>query len=99
TSVAVFPEGTRSFDGVMRPFRKGSFRLALKAASPVVPLSISGSHLVMKRGEVTVYPRKVRLTIGEPMLVDGLTEADAGALSERVRDVVRKKLELSASPG
>jgi 1-acyl-sn-glycerol-3-phosphate acyltransferase len=99
TSVAVFPEGTRSYDGVMRPFRKGSFRLALKAATPVVPLTISGSHLVMRRGKVTVYPRRVRLTIGEPILVEGLSEADAGALSERVRDVVRRNLERSASPG
>jgi 1-acyl-sn-glycerol-3-phosphate acyltransferase len=99
TSVAVFPEGTRSYDGVMRPFRKGSFRLALKAATPVVPVTISGSHLVMRRGKVTVHPRRVRLTIGEPILVEGLSEADAGALSERVRDVVRRNLERSASPG
>jgi 1-acyl-sn-glycerol-3-phosphate acyltransferase len=99
TSVAVFPEGTRSYDGVMRAFRKGSFRLALKAATPVVPLTIAGSHLVMKRGKVTVYPRKVRLTIGEPVTVEGLTETDAGALSERVRKVVQAKLEGSAEPG
>lgn len=99
TSVMVFPEGTRSYDGVMRRFRKGSFRLALKAATPVVPLTIAGSHRVMKRGKVTVYPGKVRLTIGEPILVEGLTEADAGALSERVREVVRRNLEGSASPG
>ena len=99
TSVAVFPEGTRSYDGVMRAFRKGSFRLALKAATPVVPLTISGSHLVMRRGKVTVYPRKVRLVIGEPLPVEGLTETDAAALSEQVRDVVRRSLEGSASPG
>jgi 1-acyl-sn-glycerol-3-phosphate acyltransferase len=92
TSVAVFPEGTRSYDGVMRAFRKGSFRLALKAATPVVPLTISGSHLVMKRGKVTVYPRTVRLTIGEPIPVSGLAESDAAALSERVRGVVQQTL-------
>jgi 1-acyl-sn-glycerol-3-phosphate acyltransferase len=99
TSVAVFPEGTRSYNGAMRPFRKGSFRLALKAATPVVPLTISGSHLVMKRGKVTVYPRKVRLTIGEPMPVVDLTESDAGALADRVRDVVQRTLEGPAAPG
>lgn len=99
TSVVVFPEGTRSYDGVMRAFRKGSFRLALKAETPVVPLTISGSHLVMRRGRVTVYPGKVRLTIGAPIGVDGLTESDAGSLSERVRDVVKRNLEASPSPG
>lgn len=92
TSVVVFPEGTRSYDGVMRPFRKGSFRLALKAGTPVVPLTISGSHRVMKRGKVTVYPGKVSLRIGEPISVEGLTENDAADLSERVRGVVRENL-------
>jgi 1-acyl-sn-glycerol-3-phosphate acyltransferase len=92
TSVAVFPEGTRSYDGVMRAFRKGSFRLALKASTPVVPLTISGSHLVMKRGRVTVYPGKVKLTIGEPIPVSGLAESDAASLSERVREVVQQRL-------
>jgi 1-acyl-sn-glycerol-3-phosphate acyltransferase len=92
TSVVVFPEGTRSFDGVMRSFRKGSFRLAVKAGIPVVPLTIDGSHLVMQRGKVTVYPRKVTLTIGEPLPVDGLTDADARALSEKVRDAVEEGL-------
>jgi 1-acyl-sn-glycerol-3-phosphate acyltransferase len=99
TSVVVFPEGTRSYDGVMRAFRKGSFRLALKAETPIVPLTISGSHLVMRRGRVTVYPGRVRLTIGAPIGVDGLTESDAGSLSERVRDVVKRNLEASPSPG
>ncbi len=99
TSVVVFPEGTRSYNGMMRAFRKGSFRLAVKAGKPIVPLTIAGSHLVMTRGKVTVYPGKVRLTIGESVEVEGLTEADASALSERVRDVVQKNLEVSASPG
>jgi 1-acyl-sn-glycerol-3-phosphate acyltransferase len=99
TSVVVFPEGTRSYDGVMRAFRKGSFRLALKAETPIVPLTISGSHLVMKRGRVTVYPGRVRLTIGAPIGIDGLAESDAGSLSERVRDVVKRNLEASPSPG
>jgi 1-acyl-sn-glycerol-3-phosphate acyltransferase len=91
-SVVVFPEGTRSYDGVMRPFRKGSFRLALKAGTPIVPLSISGSYRVMKRGKVTVYPGKVTLRIGEPIAVEGLTEEDAPTLSDRVREVVQRNL-------
>jgi 1-acyl-sn-glycerol-3-phosphate acyltransferase len=92
TSVVVFPEGTRSFDGAMRSFRKGSFRLAVKAGIPVVPLTIDGSHLVMKRGKVTVYPGTVRLTIGEPLAVEGLTDADSRALSEKVREAVEERL-------
>lgn len=97
TSVVVFPEGTRSFDGVMKKFRKGSFRLAIKAKTPVVPLTIADSHQVMKRGRVTVYPRKVRLTIAAPIAVEGLGEADAASLSARVREVVARNLARTAT--
>lgn len=99
TSVVVFPEGTRSYDGVMRNFRKGSFRLAIKAGTPVVPITIADSHRVMKRGRVTVYPRKVRLTIDAPIDVEGFDEARAAALAERVRAVVARNLARTASPG
>jgi 1-acyl-sn-glycerol-3-phosphate acyltransferase len=98
TSVVVFPEGTRSYDGVMKNFRKGSFRLAIKARTPVVPLTIADSHRVMKRGRVTVYPRKVRLTIDAPIEVEGLEETDAASLSLRVREVVARNLARTARP-
>ena len=97
TSVAVFPEGTRSYDGVMRPFKKGSFRLALKASTPVVPMTIVGSHLVMKRGRVTVYPRTVKLIVDRPVPVVGLEEEDAGKLLDTVRAVVSETLESAGT--
>jgi len=99
TSVVVFPEGTRSYDGVMRAFKKGSFRLAIRAGAPVVPLAIADSHLVMKRGRVTVYPRKVSLVIDRPISVDGLSDEDAGALAERVRQIVSRNLAAASSGG
>jgi 1-acyl-sn-glycerol-3-phosphate acyltransferase len=95
TSVAVFPEGTRSFDGVMRAFKKGSFRLAIKAQTPVVPMTITDSHLVMKRGEVTVHPRTVTLIIDQPISVEGWPEERAGELCERVREIVSRNLDAS----
>lgn len=93
TSLAVFPEGTRSYDGVMRTFKKGSFRLAIKAGAPVVPVTIIGSHLVMKRGQVTVYPRTVKLVIDRPMPVANLDEDQADLLMKQVRTVVSRNLE------
>lgn len=95
TSVAVFPEGTRSYDGVLRGFKKGSFRLAIKAETSVVPLTITDSHLVMKRGEVTVHPRTVKLIIDRPIAVEGWSEERAAELGERVRQIVSKNLEAS----
>ncbi|HSF18627.1 MAG TPA: lysophospholipid acyltransferase family protein [Vicinamibacteria bacterium] len=97
TSVVVFPEGTRSFDGVLRPFKKGSFRLALRAGIPVVPITIADSYLVMKRSEVTVHPRRIGLTIDRPIPLDNLDEGQADVLAERVRAVVSRNLEAARS--
>ena len=93
TSVAVFPEGTRSYDGVMRTFKRGSFRRAIKSGVPIVPMTIIGSHMVMKRGQVTVYPKTVKLVIDHPIPVADLDEDQAGALMEQVRSVVSRNLE------
>lgn len=92
TSIAVFPEGTRSYDGVMRPFKKGSFRIAIKAGAPIVPTTIVDSHLVMKRGKVTVYPRTVKLVIDHPIPVDNFSEDQTDALMKQVRDAVSRNL-------
>lgn len=93
TSVVVFPEGTRSYDGVMRAFKKGSFRLAIKARTPVVPMTIIDSHRVMRRGRVTVYPRTVKLVIDQPISVEDLDEEQADELMQNVRAVVSGHLE------
>lgn len=93
TSVAVFPEGTRSYDGVMRTFKKGSFRLAIKAGAPIVPMTILGSHEVMQRGRVTVYPKTVKLVIDRPIPVTDLDEDQADALMQEVQSVVSRNLE------
>ncbi len=93
TSVAVFPEGTRSSDGVMRMFKNVSFRLAIKAGAPIVPMTIIGSHMVMKRGQVTVYPKTVKLVIDRPMPVADLDEDQADLLIKQVRTVVSGNLE------
>jgi len=98
TPVVVFPEGTRSYDGVMRPFKKGSFRLAIMSGRPIVPMTIVDSYLVMKRGRVTVHPRTVKLIIDRPIETRGLAEEQAGELMERVRAVVSRNLERATQP-
>src|SRR5947209_1191250 len=56
TSVAVFPEGTRSPDGSVRAFKKGSFVLAIRAGVPVVPVSLAGVKRVAPRGLLSLRP-------------------------------------------
>jgi 1-acyl-sn-glycerol-3-phosphate acyltransferase len=90
SSIVVFPEGTRSRDGAIGRFKNGSFLLAIRAGVPVVPVTISESWRVMKRGEFTVHPGRVRVHVDRPIPVDAYKEPSAAAaeVSQRVRGVV-----------
>lgn len=63
----VYPEGTRSRDGRLLPFKKGAFVMALEAGVPIVPVTVSGCTAVMPKGDVRVYPATVRITVHEPI--------------------------------
>lgn len=65
--VGVYPEGERSWDGRLQPFRRGTVRLLLKAGVPVVPCGVVGSYDVWPRWSRTVRRRRVRLEFGEPI--------------------------------
>jgi 1-acyl-sn-glycerol-3-phosphate acyltransferase len=85
TSVAVFPEGTRSPDARVRPFKRGSFVLAAEAGVPVVPVSLLGVKAVVPQGIRTLRPGTVHLRVHPAIPLAG---RDAEALAEEVRRIV-----------
>jgi 1-acyl-sn-glycerol-3-phosphate acyltransferase len=87
-SLIIFPEGTRSRDGVVAPFKAGSFLLAVEAQLPLVPVSIDGSRFVMRKGRLMTCPGHVRLVVHPPIETTGRSVRDARSLAERVRQVV-----------
>jgi 1-acyl-sn-glycerol-3-phosphate acyltransferase len=87
-SLIIFPEGTRSADGRVAPFKAGSFLLAIEAKLPVVPLSIEGTRLVMRKGGLTTCPGLASLTIHPPIETATLSVHDARTLAERTREIV-----------
>jgi 1-acyl-sn-glycerol-3-phosphate acyltransferase len=88
TSVVTFPEGTRSPDGSVRAFKRGSFRLAIEAGVPVVPVSLLGIKSVVPRGLSSVRPGRVAVRIHAPVATAGRTMEEAEALAEEVRAIV-----------
>ena len=94
-SLIVFPEGTRSVDGRVGRFKKGSFLVAAEAGLPIVPVSVSGSRDVMRKGRLMVCPGDVELTVHEPISSEGVTRASIAELANRVRDVVRLAVDES----
>jgi len=91
-SFAVFPEGTRSPDGRLLPFRKGALRICLQSGLRVVPFSIDGSHRVYNRLRFRATPGPVTLTFGEPIAVEDVAAMSARELHDRVRRAVACQL-------
>lgn len=92
-SIFIFPEGTRSPDGVLKEFKTGGILLAIKSQQPIVPISISGSHRVLpKEGEWMIRPGKIFMTVSEPMDTKGLTTRDRDLLIRRVKHAMRLHL-------
>ncbi|MCY4123070.1 MAG: lysophospholipid acyltransferase family protein [Acidobacteria bacterium] len=87
-SLIVFPEGTRSRDGRVGRFRRGLFLLAIESGLPVVPVAVSGTRHVMRKGMLTTRPGDVALVVHPPLRTDNLSRSDASALAERVRGII-----------
>ncbi len=66
--VLSFVEGTRSRDGRLQPFKKGPFYLAMESGAPVVPVSISGTENMMKKGSLRIFPGSARVVFHAPLL-------------------------------
>jgi len=66
-NMTVFPEGTRSMDGRLLPFKKGPFYLAMDSSIPVVPVTILGSEMLMPKGSSTIHAGTVRLIFHPPI--------------------------------
>jgi 1-acyl-sn-glycerol-3-phosphate acyltransferase len=92
-SLIVFPEGTRSVDGTVARFKGGPFVLALEARVPVVPISISGSRHVMKKGRLKVCPGEVTVTVHEPIETSAVARHAVRELADRAREKVRASVD------
>jgi 1-acyl-sn-glycerol-3-phosphate acyltransferase len=69
SSVILFPEGTRTMDGKLQPFKRGAFSLASKAGVPVVPITINGTFTIMPKGSFSVIPANISVVIGKPIYI------------------------------
>ncbi|MBZ5515658.1 MAG: 1-acyl-sn-glycerol-3-phosphate acyltransferase [Acidobacteriia bacterium] len=87
-SFLAYPEGTRSPDGRLLPFKKGVFVMAMRAQVPIVPVTVSGFTKIMRKGERAVHPGVVRITVHDPVPTAGLLSEDREVLIERVRRAI-----------
>ena len=98
-SIIAFPEGTRSRDGYVQPFKKGVFAVALEAGVPLVPVATQGGRDVLPIGRFWMRPGTLHLRIGEPIDTLPYRELGRDLLAERVRaQIAAANLELGG-PG
>lgn len=86
TNIIIFPEGTRSADGKLLPFKKGGFTLALRAMVPVVPIGIYGSSALQPKG--SSIPREkgvIYIEIGDPIILEGMDRSRKTSVMDNVR--------------
>jgi len=83
-----FPEGTRSKDGAIGPFKGGALQLALDVGVPVVPVAIEGAGSVLPPSGFSVRPGVIVIRFGAPIETTGMTPQDRNALAQCARDAV-----------
>ena len=98
-SLAVFPEGTRSFDGRLQAFKPGAFKIAVRAGVAIVPVTIRGTHDVLPKGSLAPRGGRVEVIIDRPIETRDFTDKRLPELMERVREVIEANLEPSRREG
>jgi len=91
TNIVLFPEGTRSQDGTLLPFKKGSFSLALRALVPIVPVGICGSSNLQPKG--SFVPRGkgvVYIKIGKPIPLEDASRHEKDRIASEVRSSIER---------
>jgi 1-acyl-sn-glycerol-3-phosphate acyltransferase len=96
-SVGLFPEGTRSEDGEVGPFKAGAFRVAVDKQVPVLPIAIDGTRQILPKGSWTYLGdtpfTTIRVRVLDPIHLSDLSEPSPVALSRACREAVAAQLE------
>ena len=91
-SIILFPEGTRSENGMLNKFKKGGFILAIRTNIPVVPISIKGANILNKKTSYSIQPGKVEMIIADPIYTVDYNEDKKEELLNRCYLTIKENL-------
>lgn len=92
-SFIVFPEGTRTLDGNLCPFKRGGFLLAQEAGLDILPIIQTGAFRIMRKGSRLLRPGRIDVYIEPPVPSSGSSREEVAARMTRVREIFRQRLE------
>lgn len=94
-SILVFPEGTRSLDGRLLPFKRGGLLLALRSGLPIVPVGVRGTLEIRRRGSYRIDPGPIAVRYGRPIDPGEFGVRELRSLEATLRERIA---ELAAAP-
>ena len=94
----IMPEGTRSQDGRLQPFKKGFVHLAIATGFPVVPVLLHGAHRNWEKGKLRVHPMTLDIDVLPPIDTSGWREESAAEHAQLVHDVFARGLRDDQKP-
>ncbi len=98
TSVLIFPEGTRSADGHLKPFKTGAVMLAIKAGVPVVPIGFNGTYSILPKGRLLADSGEITIRIGIPIPTENYKPTDKQELANHLQQKVAMLLNEEYQP-
>jgi len=92
-NMTIWPEGTRSADGRLIPFKRGPFHLAMESGVPIVPVTIAGTHEIWRKGEFAIHPGTATVIFHPPIDPAGYASLEEliDAVTERIRSGLPEK--------
>ena len=91
-SMMMFPEGARSKDGKLQPFRRGAYRIAMDMGLPIVPITLNGPFDVMKIETMLLNPGKLEMIIHKPIPTENLEQKDLRGLIDQTKEIIHSGL-------
>ncbi|MBW1689777.1 MAG: 1-acyl-sn-glycerol-3-phosphate acyltransferase [Deltaproteobacteria bacterium] len=93
TSLVIFAEGTRSYDGNLQPLKRGAFQLAMASGVPIVPVAIKGGNEIMAKGSFKLKKGAIRISVAKPISTETYGKEQMPALMGKVAESLRGMLE------
>jgi 1-acyl-sn-glycerol-3-phosphate acyltransferase len=97
-SFLAYPEGTRSYDGRLLPFKKAIFAIAINARVPIVPMVLIGAQKIAPKGSLRISPGEVTVRFGDPIDASAYTIAQRRELADRVHAAMAALLPPDQQP-
>lgn len=92
-SVMIFPEGTRSKDGRVQPFKTGAFRIALETRAPILPVAVLGTLQAIRKGGLMIHRNhEMRVEVLDPIPFRDFEGNDQKVIAARVQQIISRKV-------